>query len=153
MVKSFSKSISFTTCSSISPFISTFFLMDFRLEQKEGATFMYVLPTSKNEALIEYTLFSKDLLEKEVYKQELTKYIADFLGIEDYEITHTEFGVIPMSLAKFDRNPNAQSRILNIGTAGGFTKSSSGYTFQFIQKNSEILIKKLTLTNCLIIIR
>jgi lycopene beta-cyclase len=35
---------------------------------------------------------------------------------------------------------------VNIGTAGGQTKASSGYTFKFIQKHSEALVQSL-LTN------
>ncbi len=31
----------------------------------------------------------------------------------------------------------------NIGTAGGQTKASSGYTFQFIQKRSELIVDHL----------
>jgi lycopene beta-cyclase len=111
-------------------------LMDFRLDQEYGATFMYVLPTSAKEALVEYTLFSEKVLDKEQYKVALENYINDYLKIEEFEITHKEFGVIPMSLANFSRNPNSEKRIINIGTAGGFTKASSGYTFQFIQKNT-----------------
>lgn len=118
-------------------------LMDFRLHQKNGATFMYVLPTSATESLVEYTLFSPSLLKKEEYKRALGKYIKEYLHIDDYEITHREFGVIPMSLAKFSRNTAASDRIINIGTAGGQTKASSGYTFQFVQKNSEKIIQQL----------
>tara|TARA_B110000914_G_scaffold86639_1_gene76199 strand:+ start:141 stop:1286 length:1146 start_codon:yes stop_codon:yes gene_type:complete len=118
-------------------------LMDFRLNQENGDTFMYVLPTNSNEALIEYTLFSEKVLNKEKYKAELESYIRDYLKIEQYEITHKEFGIIPMSLTKFSRNPNSEERIINIGTAGGFTKASSGYTFQFVQKNSEKIISNL----------
>ncbi len=118
-------------------------LMDFRLNQKNGATFMYVLPTSPTEALVEYTLFSPELLDKHVYKKELKSYIKDYLAIEDYDIVHEEFGVIPMSLADFPQRMSSQSRIINIGTAGGFTKASSGYTFQFIQKNSKAIVDKL----------
>jgi lycopene beta-cyclase len=118
-------------------------LMDFRLNQENGTTFMYVLPTNSNEALIEYTLFSEKVLNKEKYKAELESYIRDYLKIEQYEITHKEFGIIPMSLTKFSRNPNSEERIINIGTAGGFTKASSGYTFQFVQKNSEKIISNL----------
>ena len=118
-------------------------LMDFRLNQENGTTFMYVLPTNSNEALIEYTLFSEKVLNKEKYKAELESYIRDYLKIEQYEITHKEFGIIPMSLTKFWRNPNSEERIINIGTAGGFTKASSGYTFQFVQKNSEKIISNL----------
>ncbi len=114
-------------------------LMDFSLSQQHGTTFMYVLPTSSKEALVEYTLFTEKLLEKELYKAALEKYIKSDLKIDEYEITHKEFGVIPMSLASFDRNPDAKKRIVNMGTAGGFTKASSGYTFQFIQRIRQIL--------------
>lgn len=118
-------------------------LMDFRLNQENGVTFMYVLPTNSSEALIEYTLFSEKVLNKEKYKAELESYIKNYLKIEQYEIIHKEFGIIPMSLTKFSRNPNSEEKIINIGTAGGFTKASSGYTFQFIQKNSEKIISNL----------
>ena len=118
-------------------------LMDFTLNQKHGATFMYVLPTSSTEALVEYTLFSKHILDKEEYETALKNYIQNDLQITDYEITHAEFGIIPMSLAKFERSTDASERIVNIGTAGGYTKASSGYTFQFVQKNSEQIIKNL----------
>ncbi|WP_026450432.1 lycopene cyclase family protein [Aequorivita capsosiphonis] len=121
-------------------------LMDFRLDQKNGATFMYVLPTSSTEALVEYTLFSPALLKKEEYKLALKEYIKNYLHIDDYEILHTEFGVIPMSLAKFSRTTDASELIINIGTAGGHTKASSGYTFQFIQKNTERIISQLQLS-------
>lgn len=118
-------------------------LMDFRLNQKNGATFMYVLPTSSTEALVEYTLFSESLLKKEEYKSELKQYIKQYLQIEDYEISHSEFGVIPMSLAKFSRATDSSNRVINIGTAGGYTKASSGYTFQFIQKNTQHIVSAL----------
>ena len=118
-------------------------LMDFRLNQDNGATFMYVLPTSPSETLVEYTLFSEKLLDKKQYKTELENYIKDYLKIKEYEIKHKEFGVIPMSLANFSRSPNTEKRIINIGTAGGFTKASTGYTFQFIQKNTIDIISNL----------
>ena len=118
-------------------------LMDFSVGQENGATFMYVLPTSETEALIEYTLFSPELLKKEDYKTAIKKYLKEDLAIENYEIQHTEFGVIPMTMAKFERFKSIESRIINIGTAGGFTKASSGYTFQFIQKNSEEIVNRL----------
>jgi len=116
-------------------------LMDFSLPQDNGATFMYVLPTSNTEALVEYTLFSPTLLDKEKYTEALKKYIKEELKIEYYTVLHEEFGVIPMSLARFDENP--KENIINMGTSGGFTKASSGYTFQFIQKNVSEIAKNL----------
>lgn len=118
-------------------------LMDFRLDQKHGTTFMYVLPTSSTEALIEYTLFTEKVLEKEEYQSALKDYIRDYLNLENYEVMHTEFGIIPMSLARFETSPNGSGSIVNIGTAGGFTKASSGYTFQFIQKNTESILEAM----------
>ena len=117
--------------------------MDFGVSQKNGTTFMYVLPTSSTEALIEYTLFTTTVLEKEMYNTALKKYIKEELKIENYSIVHEEFGVIPMSLAKFEKNP--QKNIINIGTAGGFTKASSGYTFQFIQKDVSEIVTRIKL--------
>ena len=116
-------------------------LMDFSVAQDNGTTFMYVLPTSQTTALIEYTLFSKKILEKEEYTQALEKYIQEDLQISDYTIAHEEFGVIPMSLAKFKKNPI--KNVINIGTAGGFTKASTGYTFQFIQKDVAEIVANL----------
>ena len=116
-------------------------LMDFSVSQENGATFMYVLPSSSTEALVEYTLFSPSTLKQETYVEELKKYIKEVLKIEKYTIEHEEFGIIPMSLAKFEQNP--KQNVINIGTSGGYTKASSGYTFQFIQKNVIDIVKNL----------
>ena len=116
-------------------------LMDFSVSQKQGATFMYVLPTSTTKALVEYTLFSPRVLEKESYVTALKKYIKEDLKIDNYTIEHEEFGVIPMSLAKFEKT--SKPNVINLGTSGGFTKASSGYTFQFIQKNVAEIVNNL----------
>jgi lycopene beta-cyclase len=108
-------------------------LMDFRVSQVEGTTFIYVLPLSKNRALVEYTLFTASLLTPEQYNQGIADYITVFLGVNDYNIVEEEFGIIPMTTQQFPWYANGA---FNIGTAGGQTKGSSGYTFQFIQKRS-----------------
>lgn len=108
-------------------------LMDFTVSQSHGTTFMYMLPTTENEALVEYTLFSEKVLEKSSYELALTEYIEQILQLDNYKISHREFGVIPMSKAKFPRYVGKKKCIINIGTAGGHTKASSGYTFQFVQ--------------------
>ena len=108
-------------------------LMDFRVSQAEGTTFIYVLPLSKNTALVEYTLFTASLLTPEQYNQGIAEYIGEFLGVTNYKIIEEEFGIIPMTTQRFHWYANGA---FNIGTAGGQTKGSSGYTFQFIQKRS-----------------
>jgi len=108
-------------------------IMDFSIDQKDETRFFYVLPLSDKKALIEFTVFSKDLLKKDEYELELIKYIKS-LKIDKYKIIENEFGVIPMTCYPFERKNT--SKILNIGTAGGWTKPSSGYTFKFIEKNT-----------------
>lgn len=115
-------------------------LMDFRTAQDRGTSFLYVLPFSNSEALIEYTLFSGAVLEDSAYDAALKRYVEKDLGIKDYQVEETEAGVIPMTNYLF---PSRQNRIIHIGTAGGQTKGSSGYTFRFIQKHSAALVQSL----------
>ncbi|MER3329277.1 MAG: lycopene cyclase family protein, partial [Candidatus Kapaibacterium sp.] len=71
-------------------------LMDFRTGQENGNTFFYVLPTSDTTALVEYTLFSDRLLDKNVYDEKIAEYITEVQQIKEYKIVDSEFGVIPM---------------------------------------------------------
>lgn len=48
---------------------------------------------------------------------------------------HEEFGVIPMTDAPFPSRSGA--RVYHIGTAGGDTKPSTGYTFRRIQRRTQ----------------
>src|SRR6187551_2107826 len=75
--------------------------MDFRVGQKDDTTFAYLLPLSTTKALVEYTLFSKEILEDAVYEAELKNYIENILGLKEYRIIEKEFGVIPMTNRKF----------------------------------------------------
>ncbi|HEU4469669.1 MAG TPA: lycopene cyclase family protein [Flavisolibacter sp.] len=116
-------------------------LMDFRISQEHGTAFCYVLPFSSRLALVEYTLFSRQQLTPAQYDEGLRSYVADVLKLQQYRIADEEAGVIPMTNFPFSPGHN---NLVNIGTAGGQTKGSSGYTFNFIQKHSEALVKKLS---------
>ena len=78
-------------------------LMDFRTGQQHGTSFCYVLPLSDKEALIEYTLFTPTVLKDEQYDSELINYISNVLHLSNYEVTDTEFGVIPMTNYRFKK--------------------------------------------------
>ena len=117
---------------------STATFMDFTVDQKGNTRFMYVLPISKTEALFEYTLFSKDLLTDQEYEDEINSYLKE-KEIDSYKILEKEKGCIPMTCYPF-RKHNSRN-VLNIGTAGGWTKPSTGYTFN----NTSRKIKELLL--------
>ena len=118
--------------------------MDFRVSQDKGAAFVYVLPISSTRALVEYTFFNKYVLNQSSYDELLENYLEIHLRLNrsDYFKIETEFGVIPMTNHQFNANTG---NVINIGTNGGWTKPSSGFTFQFIQKNSDVLVAKLKL--------
>lgn len=101
--------------------------MDFSIPQKGNTRFMYVLPTSQNEALVEYTLFSGSLLPKQEYEEAIVAYLENDLGCSEYEIVETEMGSIPMTCYDFQEHHSKNVRF--IGTAGGWAKPSTGYTF------------------------
>jgi len=114
--------------------------MDFSISQSKGTSFMYVLPTAKNKALVEYTLFTKSILAEQDYDAALDDYIKNKLSIAEYRIKHTEFGVIPMTDYKFKR---FDGNIINLGTAAGCVKPSSGFAFNFIQRHTKQIVALL----------
>ncbi|MBG50184.1 MAG: lycopene cyclase [Pseudozobellia sp.] len=101
--------------------------MDFSIPQKGNTRFMYVLPFSEREALIEYTLFSQNKLPEKEYSDALEVYLKENLGLESYTIVEKEYGSIPMTC--YDFSINNSRHIFNIGTAGGWAKPSTGYAF------------------------
>lgn len=118
--------------------------MDFSVAQKGNTRFMYVLPIDKKTALFEYTLFSKTLLEQSEYEDAIKDYLKK-KNITEYKVLETEKGNIPMTSFKFsDLN---STHVLNIGTAGGWTKASTGYTFTNTSKKTKKLISFLKSEN------
>ncbi|NJP99020.1 lycopene cyclase family protein [Streptomyces zingiberis] len=113
-------------------------LMDFRTPQPaHGLSFGYVLPTSPYEALVEYTEFSRSVLTPEGYERALRHYTREVLGVDRYEVTGTEQGVIPMTDGRYPRQ--AAPAVFRIGTAGGATRPSTGYTFAAVQRQTRAI--------------
>tara|TARA_Y100001960_G_scaffold330980_1_gene426582 strand:- start:1812 stop:2882 length:1071 start_codon:yes stop_codon:yes gene_type:complete len=115
---------------------STINLMDFNCEQRNSVHFFYTLPFEKNRALIETTWLSKinDSSLKD-YNNQIKDYINNRLGIKDYKVTYSEEGSIPL----FYPSNRKEKNKINIGTAGGMTRLSTGYTFLNIQLQSQYL--------------
>ena len=96
-------------------------LMDFS-ESNKNVIFTYILPFSKNKALIETTFFSSEINFKQVEKiHNLTLKKFDIK-----EITRPEQAVLPMS-PYIDRKMEEQ--YFRIGNFGGASRPASGYAF------------------------
>ena len=115
-------------------------LMDFNCDQRKDVHFFYTLPFSKNKALIETTWLS-DLEDQSLrdYDLQLENYIGNNLGIKNYKINFTEKGAIPL----FSPSLRNNNKIINIGSAGGMTRLSTGYTFLNIQEHSRYIVKNI----------
>ena len=104
-------------------------LMDFRVDQSRGMHFIYLLPFSPTEALVESTLFTPRRAPDQFYLDAIDGYLKTHLGVDTYKVTHQERGVIPLGM--MDRH---DPEIAGIGGNGGAIRPSSGYAFAFIQK-------------------
>jgi lycopene beta-cyclase len=118
-----------------------FVMMDFRVRWKNTTSFTYILPVSKTKALVEFTFFSPKLEEEYVYDQMLEKYLELHLDTGGYEILEKETGVIPMS--NFPFHKFHQTAITKIGTAGGWVKPSSGYSFKNAERFSKQVVQNI----------
>ena len=115
---------------------STAILMDFRVDQSEGMHFIYLLPYSPTQALVESTLFSTTVLDREYYVNTINDYLADHYGASVHNIIHEEQGVIPMgTLSPHDEN------IPGLGANAGAIRPASGYTFVFIHQQIQRAIE------------
>ena len=115
-------------------------LMDFNCEQKKNVHFFYTLPFSKNKALIETTWLS-NLNDSSLtdYETQIKNYIESNLGIKNYIIKYKEEGAIPLFYPLYFKENNK----INIGSAGGMTRLSTGYTFLNIQEHSRYISKNI----------
>ena len=113
-----------------------FNLMDFDCDQKNSVHFFYTLPFSKTMALIETTWIS-DLNNTSLndYDIQLKDYVENKLKIKNYNINYKETGAIPL----FHPNNIKKLNQIEIGTAGGMTRLSTGYTFLNIQEQSKYI--------------
>jgi lycopene beta-cyclase len=113
-----------------------FNLMDFDCEQRKSVHFFYTLPYSKTRALVETTWLSKmsDSSQKD-YDNQIKDYIENHLNLKNYKITYKEEGAIPLFYPSHETGKNK----INIGTAGGMTRLSTGYTFLNIQEHSKYI--------------
>ena len=129
---------------------NVFEIMNFNVAQNGHTQFVYTLPFSSTEALIEITRFGKEKLTATEGKHLLSKYIETVYG--DYDVMYEEVGCIPMTTMKYPKSKF--NNILYAGASANLIKPSTGYGFKnmyyfaatattFIKKNGFSNIGKL----------
>ena len=118
-------------------------LMDFTTPQPAtGMSFGYCLPSDERTALIEYTEFSPSVLDDAGYVRALEAYVPHVLGGDvPRAVQHVEQGVIPMTDGRYARR--AGRRVFRLGTAGGATRPSTGYTFAAMHRQAAVVASRL----------
>ena len=104
--------------------------------EKNLLHFMYILPFSHNKALVESTVFSKEVFNNSWYREKIYNYLNQ-QNISEFKEIGSEKGVIPMFMAAEENS--SSSKVFNIGIRGGACKPSTGYAFSFIIKQIQLL--------------
>lgn len=104
-------------------------LMDFRCDQSRGIHFIYILPFSSSNALVESTMFSQNRAPDTFFETAIESYLDQHCEICDFTVIRVEKGGIPLG-----RLPVSKCVNKGIGGNGEAIRPSSGYAFAFIQK-------------------
>jgi len=121
--------------------ISTPILMDFDVKPiaRGGITFVYILPLSESQLLVEATTFSTQLHPAKAYHDCVRQWVDENLGSRittDHE--QSEAGILPMGPV-IPIEPN----LPNCGLAGGAARASTGYAFTGTELQTERLVAQL----------
>ena len=98
--------------------------------------FIYILPFSHNRALVESTVFSKNVFDEIWFRDKINDYLK-LNNINNFKEHGREKGVIPMFFSDVAKPLN--NNIVNIGIRGGACKPSTGYAFSFLIKQIQLM--------------
>jgi len=105
-------------------------LMDFSGSSSEKILFLYVLPFSKREALVEATVFGAEPVKAEDLEGPFGTLVAQRLQGCPYSTGRREHGILPMGAAPENRQKDPS--YVHAGLMAGGARPSSGYAFQRI---------------------
>ncbi len=119
-------------------------IMDATVEQLGGYRFVYCLPFSETEMLVEDTYYTDgaQLSENEINVR-IVDYIEKNLGLSDYKVTRREKGVLPITLAVDSTygeqiDEDLQGPAL-LGMRGGYYHAVTGYSLLEAVKSGEVI--------------
>lgn len=103
--------------------------------------FVYVLPFSTDEALVEMTYLDEPQLAPADAEADLRAWLKANVG-DTYKVGYTEQGCLPMGTG-LNEGTMLGGRLHLIGTRGGRLKPSSGYGFLRIQRHSQAVARAI----------
>ena len=117
---------------------TTVTLMDFTGRGGDDVAFMYVLPVSATEALIESTVLTAHRATFLPFHDDIASYLADRWGLarDQWTIEGHESGCIPMT-----DEPAAADGPAAVGGAGGLTRPSTGYAYSRVHRHARRVLQ------------
>ncbi len=101
--------------------------------------FLYLLPYSAWEALVEMTYLDSPALPEPEYRRDLENWLRE--NVREWTVLGTEHGSLPMRSGPVQ--PSAGPGVHPIGSRAGRIKPSSGYAFLRIQRHSRAIAEAL----------
>lgn len=119
-------------------------IMDATVEQLGGYRFVYCLPYSETEILIEDTYYTDGAeLKSQEVDARIKDYIRDNLGVKDYEVSRREKGVLPITLAvdeSFGMDVSHEKTApVQLGMTGGYYHAVTGYSLPEAVKSANVV--------------
>ncbi len=122
---------------------NAFEMMNFNVDQSDFTQFVYTLPFSSRESLIELTRFGSETIQIPYAKEILDKKIKEVYG--NYQVIAEEFGCIPMTNYS---NPHSEHKgVLNTGARANLIKPSTGYGFKNMFEFASVVSDKIANNN------
>ena len=121
-------------------------IMDATVDQLGGYRFVYCLPYTDTEILVEDTYYTDGA---EMNSQEVDARIKDYirknLNLSEYTVQHREKSVLPITLGLENKFRPLDSFVPEIGIRGGFYHAVTGYSVPDAVKNADNLSFKVEL--------
>jgi lycopene beta-cyclase len=120
-------------------------IMDATVEQLGGYRFVYCLPYTDHEVLVEDTYYTDG---DELSENEVTSRLEDYItnkGWADHQLIRQEKGVLPITLAKNLKSYDITNTVPKIGIRGGFYHAVTGYSLPHAVRVAENLAFKIEL--------
>ena len=119
-------------------------IMDATVDQDEGYRFVYSLPFSATELMVEDTYYSTSpTLDVPLLRGRIDSYVRR-LGLAGGKVEAEETGVLPILLGgSIDALwPAAEQKLARLGLRGGFFHPTTGYSFPDAVANARLLAEQ-----------
>jgi lycopene beta-cyclase len=111
-------------------------LMDFARSTDENIHFTYVLPITRERALVESTVFGPRALPASFFTELQASAVTRQCGGADFRVLRREHGVLPMGMAS-RRVSASTAGLVRVGVMRGAARPATGYAFGRIQRWAE----------------